>query len=48
MQPQEPSLRSFTHANEGDFKLSKSKELNSSMSIASMEADEYTQKIHSL
>lgn len=48
MQPQEPTTRSFTHANMGDNKLDKSVELNSSMSIADGAQDEYTRKIFNL
>lgn len=39
--------RSFNPVNEGDSKLDKSTELNSSMSITASAADEYTTTIHS-
>lgn len=48
MQPQEPTARSFTHANMGDNKLDKSVELNESMTIANSAQDEYTRKIFNI
>ena len=38
----------FTHANFGDSKLSKSKELSTSMSIKPSERDAYETKLHAL
>lgn len=48
MQPQEPTMRSMTFANEGDAKLNKSKELNAHMSVQDQAQDEYTSKIFNL
>lgn len=47
-QTQFNSNKSFTHENFGDSKLSKSKELNPSMSIQEKSPDEYENKINNL